>query len=772
MKKTFRYMAAAVAILAAFSCAKQEINAPEEGSTPPNTYEYVLNVTQEGDSKTTMDGNSILWSADDVIGVSCKYYYIDETTGATKSTYAKAGKSGGEQAISDAANYTPSTSATFTLNLTEGYIPLAAGYPYNAEMRCTSGGGDNNVRYDVNIPAVQTGVPGNIPAGSMAMVGKILDNECQMFNVGAVIKFKIKKENISQLKFEGNNGEIIAGRRLYYIDTGNFAYETGGSDVATSVTLVPSGTAFEPGDYYFVVSPNDLTEGFTMTLTTTDGQTSVRKTSTRFNIERNHKYTNFGSDDWAIDIATCAAGNLGSADGTTATLYAIVSGDDIAEGDTYGFEISSDGENWTKYDGTIGRRTSVPASYNTLNVLTASMTGLVPETTMYYRTYYTTGTGATTHGTTRSFKTYANAETSIMDLYNGWDSNYWPFPDLTVGEHINKGNSAAAVSKGTEFTMTTASGHEFTAKATGGVWLGNSNGCLTMKVSAGDYLKLPSVAGKKPISVTVVAGNTGGSAGVMGKPSIASIENESYTTVIGGGSWAPKPNYKYNSYTWEIVTDSEDNAIYFNAGDNCYISYIEVVYVNANTDTRPAEIEQNLVFSTRVGGSGGAAQWPFYQTFVNYKTQTNPTPVFYSASFPDLKYQFHITGLPTGDLPTDNSEKYKEDWWRQTAGAGLSWGSAVDDYMAILPVEDYKVTCIKIRNSNKTPTYSVTDANGTVLAGPYTANGKADEEIIFTISNTLPNTEYRLVVGGELNKNGVITPGAIREMWITYELVK
>lgn len=764
-------MAAATAVLAAFSCAKQEINAPEEGSTPPNTYEYVLNVTQEGDSKTTMDGNSILWSADDVIGVSCKYYYIDENTEEQKSTYAKAGKSGGEQAISDAANYTPSTSATFTLNLTEGYIPLAAGYPYNAEMRCTSGGGDNIVRYDVNIPAVQTGVPGNIPAGSMAMVGRILDNECQMFNVGAVIKFKIKKENISQLKFEGNNGEIIAGRRLYYINTGNFAYETGGSDVATSVTLVPSGTAFEPGDYYFVVSPNDLTEGFTMTLTTTDGQTSVRKTSTRFKIERNHKYTNFGSDDWAIDIATGAAGNLGSADGTTATLYAIVSGDDIAEGDTYGFEISSDGENWTKYDGTIGRRTSVPASYNTLNVLTASMTGLVPETTMYYRAYYTTGTGATTHGTTRSFKTYANAETSIMDLYNGWDSNYWPFPDLTVGEHIKTGKSDAAVSNGKEFTMTTESGHEFTAMASGGVWLGNSNGCLTMKVSAGNYLKLPSVAGKKPISVTVVAGNTGGSAGVMGKPSIASIEDESYTTVTGGGPWVPNPNYKYNSYTWEIVTDSEDNAIYFNAGDNCYISYIEVVYVNADVDTRPAEIEQNLVFCEGTGNHSQGATittvWPFTGSHATRPTweqdKAFPSGPYYTLGNPELKYKFNV-------------QTYDSEYWRHTR-AGFIFGGTIGDFMAILPVENYRLTKIKIRGGAKATIYSIqdtssqtitaTDASGNTVT-TQTIGSAYDSEIEFNLVDTSANTEYRIVLGTE-GKSGVAN---IREMWITYELVK
>jgi len=761
MKKTFKYLAAAFAVTAAVSCAKQEELAPEESNTPTGTYQYTLNVSQES-TKVSMDGLSILWSADDQIAIGCSY----------DSGYKNAKASGGAQSIENPESYTPSTSATFTLNLTADYKPLTAAYPYFDAMTTTSGKSINNGQAcTAIIPAIQTGVKDNVPSEAFAMVGRIIDSNCKMYNVGAVIKFDITNDNIASLRFEGNNSEIISGRRFYFTKVEDGSSDTVGAvakeyenEGTTSVTLVPSGDVFEVGSYYFVVSPNDLTEGFTMTLTTTDGQTSVRKTSTRFNIERNHKYTNFGSDDWAIDIATGAAGNLGSADGTTATLYAIVSGDDIAEGDTYGFEISSDGENWTKYDGTIGRRTSVTASYNTLNVLTASMTGLVPETTMYYRAYYTTGTGATTHGTTRSFKTYANAESAIMYLYNGWDSNYWPFPDLTVGEHIYKGNSAAAVSKGTEFTMTTASGHEFTAKATGGVWLGNSNGCLTMKVSAGDYLKLPSVAGKKPISVTVVAGNIGGS-GVMGKPSIASIEDESYTTVTGGGPWAPKPNYKYNSYTWEIVTDSEDNAIYFNAGDNCYISYIEVVYVNANTDTRPAEIEQNLIFYDYTGNhssepalSNGQKLWPFngatsspHPKFVEDVEFQGP---YYTTNNPEIQYLFKVQSYT------------KSDCWRVT-GQGFRFGGTVDDYMSFQPVEGYKLTYIKIRGGNKAACYSVKDKDGNITAGgdQQTIKNSFDSTVEFKLTETSANTEYHLVLGST-------EPSAIREMWITYELVK
>ena len=44
---------------------------------------------------------------------------------------------------------------------------------------------------------------------------------CQMSNVGAVIKFGITSDNITSLKFEGNNSENISGTRWYYAGSGN-----------------------------------------------------------------------------------------------------------------------------------------------------------------------------------------------------------------------------------------------------------------------------------------------------------------------------------------------------------------------------------------------------------------------------------------------------------------------------------------------------------------------------------------------------------------------
>lgn len=749
MNTKFRYMAAAAAILAAFSCAKQEEPASPEEHIPSGTYQYILNVSQE-DTKVTMgdDGLSILWSADDKIGITCN---------DPDNKYRSAAESGGEQSITD-ESYQPSTKAAFSCTITEDYTPVAAGYPYADGMRHTSGSGDNALRMNVNIPAVQTGKVKNLPDGALAMVGKIQeDNSCQMSNVGAVIRFEITNDNIASVRFEGNNGEVISGERLYYIASGKFAYEKTDSEGvvqgSTSVTLVPEGTEFEKGTYHFVVSPNTLTEGFTMTITTTDGRHAVRKTSSEFKIERNHKYTNFGSDDWFTDITTAPAGNLGTETGKTANLYGIIASD-IEDGDSYGFETSDDGEKWTEYAGEIKVRTT-----NSLNVLTASMEDLTAGVTKYYRAYYTTSGGATTYAGTRAITTHAGAQSVILDFYNGKSSDYWPINNLAHNNDIKIGSSGNATYKGSECQMTTKTGgHTFTAKATNGIWLGNGNGCLTLGVQTGDYIKLPEVDGQKPVSVTIVAGNLKDSkdksaaTNKLGYPSVANVDGTSFTAITGGGAWDPRPAYIYKSHTWDIITEAgKEYAICFNESMNCYISYIEVVYISEDIDTRSEVIEQDLVFWAGTGDHKStsnpdkdiALSWPFSQ-----KQSTGIGP-FSTAAYPDIQYSY----ITTNNLTTTRQ--------------GLIFGGAEGDYMQFHGVEDYKLTMIKIRGGNKATAYSVTDSDGNVTQGgeQQTIGTAYDSTVEFKLTKTLADTEYRLALGSP-------TQTAIREMWITYELVQ
>lgn len=773
MKKTFKYLAAAFAVTAAVSCAKQEELAPEESNTPTGTYQYTLNVSQES-TKVSMDGLSILWSADDQIAIGCSY----------DSDYKNAIASGGAQSIENPDSYTPSTSATFTLNLTADYTPLTAAYPYFDAMTTTSGISINNGQAcTAIIPSSQTGIKDNIPAGAFAMVGRIITstNTCQMSNVGAVIKFEITNDNIASLRFEGNNSEIISGTRYYFTKAGEspesqigtVAKETEANG-KTYVTLLPEGDVFEAGTYYFVVSPNDLTEGFTMTLTNSDGIQAVRKTNTRFNIERNHKYTNFGSDEgWFSDIITCTAGQLGSADGTSAVLYGKAPA--TVEGMTYGFQTSADGKIWTDFDGIIENRFFTDPDPD-VNIYTGNLTGITPETAMYYRAVCTNATGVTTYGKAVSFKTFANAQSVVIDLYNGWDTTHWPFTNISMNSTtvsgtnigINKGTGNDALWKTTDCALQVSDNLAFTAYITHGMWLTRANGALTMKVYLGDHIKFPVIEGKKPIAVVLMNGGLANadptsSNNSVGQPSIRKVG--ATEDAVGGNKWNPRSSHAYYSNTWYLQdTDTDQYELYFNStwekGLNCYMSYLEVIYADA--DSKSAKIEQNIVF---VNGYGDhttnpevtKADWPFTTKLSSWSEgNAFPDTEYSTATYPFVKYSFHM-------------DTWKSGIWAHTR-AGLKFGGMTGhNYMKFHAVEGYRLSYIKIRSGSSATSYSITtDSSGeTATPGGETTkiSNAYDTTVEFKLGSTNANTDYYLYLQ-------TTTAAQIRELWITYELVK
>ena len=248
-----------------------------------------------------------------------------------------------------------------------------------------------------------------------------------------------------------------------------------------------------------------------------------------------------------------------------------------------------------------------------------------------------------------------------------------------------------------------------------------------------------------------------GSNNTMGVPSIQKLVGEEIETVAGGTKWAPKPSHIYNIHTWELNgTDSGQYEMYFNSSSslNCYISYLEVVYADA--ESKPATIEQDLVFCEGEGDHGNGAVitqvWPFEQTRTSWKGGDFPQTVYNTLNHPELQYKFSV-------------QTYNSENWKHTR-AGLAYGGTQGDYMAILPVEDYKITYIKIRGGKKKTRYSVQDTAGNIIAGGAEQEivGSYDKTVEFDLTATSPNTEYRLVLGDNTVTN-------IREMWITYELV-
>lgn len=772
MKNTYKHIAAALAFIAAVSCAKQEAVNPQDGNAN-GTYQYLLNVSQEDGSKTIMDGTTILWDAADQIAV------MGKNGGDFKSA-----SHSGAQSIADAETYVSSTQATFALNLPEGFTPMVATYPFHTQNSLEYINLDKNAENSTEdsltcrfyIHSQQTAVKDGFPLEGFPMVGRIVDGKCSMHNAGALIKFEIVNPDIVSVRFEGNNKEYISGRSYYYVDSGIFARTTGSSE--QSVTLVPSGQVFEPGVYYFAVAPQNLTKGFKITVTNRFGQEAMRKSNTPIVIERNHKYTNFGSDEgWFKDIYTGNAGNLGSADGTTATLYGVIYNAPILDGDKFGFQTSPDGVKWNKFEGEITNRFTSISENTPINVYTATLSGLTPGVETYYRTYYNKSSGVAVYGKAKPIMTYAGATSVAIDLYNGHSEGYWPFTNIAAGTDIVAGTSGNAMHLAEEVTFTLESNHSFVAKATQGMWLNKYNGCLTMKVKKNDYIKFPVIPGKKPVCVILTLGSVQSSEIAnltndntsQGVPSIVKITDDGSGVAIGGSKWDPRPAYKYDSHVWHLEsTDDGQYGMCFNVDAvNSYITYLEVIYDEFTGIEKQETIVNHMRFTTRVGSDGGGSEWPFVQEYLAYNKQTYPTSEYNTATYPDIKYQLYVS-----NLPVSASTDYQKDFFRVTTGGGFVWGSEPGDYMAILPVADYKLTGIKIRHANKATTYSVTDANGTVLVGPTKAKGSYDEELTFQLEGTTKNTEYRLVLGGELNNNNVVVPAGIREMWITYELVK
>ena len=761
MKTIFKYFAVVSAFIAVHSCANQEEMNPQENDNQVSTYEYVLEVAQDGLTKTTMDGLNILWDKDDKIGVAC---IGPDANG--QNVYQTAKASGGAQSIEDSENYTPSTSATFLLKLPENFSPKVVGYPYDDKVQFTSGNSCNGGEAcGVVLPAEQTGVKGNLPNNALAMVGKITnDGACQLYNVGAVIKFTITYDNIKSLKFEGNNSEYLAGLRYYFVkegtepgdQLGNVLYNKDTENFsAKSVTLLPSGEVFEPGDYYFVVGQNKLENGFTITLTNSKGVQAYRRTESPFEIQRNHKYVNFGSDEgWYCDVRTGVAGALGTVAGTTATLYGIAPAT-VNDNDAPGFQISADGVNWSDVEGEVVKRYSTNPVVNTFICNVADLT---PETTYYYRATYTTASGVFAYGNTKEFKTYANAQSAIIDLSSGPD--YWPFTNLVYGTDLKIGTSEAKLHENTDLTLTTSTAESFVVKAKSGVWVNKNTGCLTMGVIKEDYIKFPVIEGKKPVSVTMLVGGVAVASdpsngyNELGRPSIRKVaagETFETTDATGGDPWYSTPLYLYDSHTWNLAdTEAAKYAMYFNraADRNCYISYLEVVYVDADVvvDTRQP-IEQNLVIWSGSGnhsGSSIAATWPFVDG--RGKWDTNKSYEFYTLAHTDIKYSFNSTNKP--------------DYTK----AGLKFGGTVGDSFKIHAVEGYRLSHIKLRGGDTANKYSVTDGVNAITEVKDMARDY-DTIVEFKLTGTTQNTDYYLTVN-------TATITTIREMWITYEPVR
>ena len=121
------------------------------------------------------------------------------------------------------------------------------------------------------LPSQQYGIPETFDDDLFITLAYSNSTTLQFYNVCGGIKFSLSRDDIKAISFRGNNNENLAGKvKLSFSnDLPNATVVNG----VKEITLTPkSGQTFSKDvNYYIVTLPSTLSNGFTMTFTTTDG---------------------------------------------------------------------------------------------------------------------------------------------------------------------------------------------------------------------------------------------------------------------------------------------------------------------------------------------------------------------------------------------------------------------------------------------------------------------------------------------------------------------
>ena len=256
MKKSYfncKAIAVCAAALLLAACSNKEETTLTDGIKAP-----VIYATNEMDpqsrSSLSVDGDgvgTIYWNPGDEINI----FY-----GTTSTHYTS----------TNIENVTTAVfSTTDIIGSTESASENSWGlYPYDEDAICSG------TSVSTTLPATQYAVAGSFDDDLYITLAHSNNTNLRFYNVCGGIKFSLSRNDITSITFSGNNNEDIAGDiSLDFVDDlPNVSIISG----AKTITVTPKvGSAFENGEYYYIIlRPVMLSEGFTMTFTTTSGDSA------------------------------------------------------------------------------------------------------------------------------------------------------------------------------------------------------------------------------------------------------------------------------------------------------------------------------------------------------------------------------------------------------------------------------------------------------------------------------------------------------------------
>ena len=154
-------------------------------------------------------------------------------------------------------------------------------YPYNENAVC------DGESVTTTIPATQQAIAGSFDDDIFTSLAHSTSTVMTFYNVLGGIKFSLSRDDIQTITFKGNNDEDIAGKVKLEMDAN-------GKPVAEviegekTITLTPKeGTTFAKNtNYYIVMLPAVLSNGFTMTFETEDEVGTFEYTTKSIEIKR------------------------------------------------------------------------------------------------------------------------------------------------------------------------------------------------------------------------------------------------------------------------------------------------------------------------------------------------------------------------------------------------------------------------------------------------------------------------------------------------------
>lgn len=292
MKKTFKFFAAALAIVAAASCAKEISNDNIQNETPTEETVHMTfsaSFDSEGETKTVLAGNTFVhWTDEDAIGV---YAYNEYET----RLYAPF-------VIDATSNDQDPTFAVF-----EGDIPYNSSNSYYGVFPA-SGWATTLIKFNDGL-ASQNAVKGSFdPEKHIVVSEKAKGGTYDHFvfhNVCALLKVTLAIDNIYSIKVAGTHthGGIGDPFTFFASDLSAKTYSFGSwtKNGFNDITLANAdSTPLENGATYYIVVPHVTVKGFNVSLYNAEGKVIAQKSkASDFKIERNKIY-NLGTFDESL----------------------------------------------------------------------------------------------------------------------------------------------------------------------------------------------------------------------------------------------------------------------------------------------------------------------------------------------------------------------------------------------------------------------------------------------------------------------------------------